>query len=156
MAADLRANLPPLTLHVPEPKFRPGDAVDFAEVDVPPAGSARRPDTAAPAREFTDLAYSLVRVLDEEGRAVGPWDPKLSPDRLRQLLRAMTLLRAFDERMFRAQRQGKTSFYMKCDRRGGRVGRRGISRWHHDDMVLPVSYRQQGILIARNYPPRSR
>ncbi|WP_418935805.1 hypothetical protein, partial [Klebsiella pneumoniae] len=23
-----RANLPPLSLHVPEPKFRPGDAVD--------------------------------------------------------------------------------------------------------------------------------
>ena len=33
-----RANLQPLTLHIPEPKFRPGDAVDFAEVDVPPAG----------------------------------------------------------------------------------------------------------------------
>ncbi len=34
-------NLPRLALHIPEPKFRPGDAVDFAEVDVPPAGEAR-------------------------------------------------------------------------------------------------------------------
>ena len=109
-----RSNLPPLSLHVPEPKFRPGDAVDFAAVDVPPAGSARRPDTVEDARGFTDLAYTLVRVLDDDHRAVGPWDPKLTPDRLRQMLRAMALLRAFDERMFRAQRQGKTSFYMKC------------------------------------------
>ncbi|WP_447410892.1 hypothetical protein, partial [Clostridium perfringens] len=31
-----RANLQPLSLHVPEPKFRPGDTVDFAAVDVPP------------------------------------------------------------------------------------------------------------------------
>jgi 2-oxoisovalerate dehydrogenase E1 component alpha subunit len=29
------------------------------------------------------------------------------------MLRAMALTRAFDDRMFRAQRQGKTSFYMK-------------------------------------------
>ena len=29
------------------------------------------------------------------------------------MLRYMMLVRAFDDRMFRAQRQGKTSFYMK-------------------------------------------
>ena len=145
----LRANLPPLTLHVPEPKFRPGDAVDFAEVDVPPAGAARRPDTAAPAREFTDLAYSLVRVLDDDGRAVGPWDPKLTPDRLRALLRAMALLRAFDERMFRAQRQGKTSFYMKATGEEA-VAVAATFALDRDDMCFP-SYRQQGILIARGY-----
>ena len=52
MASDPRANLQPLSLHVPEPKFRPGDAVDFTRVDVPPAGAARRPDTADRAREF--------------------------------------------------------------------------------------------------------
>ena len=144
-----RPNLPPLTLHVPEPKFRPGDAVDFAEVEVPPAGSARRPDTAAPAREFTDLAYTLVRVLDEEGRAVGPWDPKLSPDRLRALLRTMALLRAFDERMFRAQRQGKTSFYMKATGEEA-VAVAATFALDRDDMCFP-SYRQQGILIARGY-----
>ena len=47
MASDHpRANLKPLSLHVPEPKFRPGDTVDFAEVDIPAAGAARRPDTA--------------------------------------------------------------------------------------------------------------
>ncbi|RZM08476.1 MAG: hypothetical protein EOP68_11550, partial [Sphingomonas sp.] len=61
MATHSRANLPPLALHVPEPKFRPGDAVDFASVDVPPAGATRRPDTADDARSFTDLAYGLVR-----------------------------------------------------------------------------------------------
>ena len=26
-----------------------------------------------------DLAYGLVRVLDDEGTAVGQWDPKLPP-----------------------------------------------------------------------------
>ncbi|WP_312487696.1 3-methyl-2-oxobutanoate dehydrogenase (2-methylpropanoyl-transferring) subunit alpha [Sphingomonas sp.] len=145
-----RANLAPLQLHVPEPKFRPGDAVDFASVEVPPAGAQRRPDTAAPADSFHELSYTLVRVLDDEGRAVGPWDPKLSPDRLRRMLRHMVLLRAFDERMFRAQRQGKTSFYMKA------LGEEAVAvaaahALDYEDMCFP-SYRQQGLLIARDWP----
>ncbi|MBY0303826.1 MAG: 3-methyl-2-oxobutanoate dehydrogenase (2-methylpropanoyl-transferring) subunit alpha [Sphingomonas sp. 28-62-20] len=144
-----RANLQPLSLHVPEPKFRPGDAVDFVHVDVPPAGSAARPDTAARPDSFTELSYTLIRVLDDDGQAVGPWDPKLSPDMLRRMLRSMALVRAFDERMFRAQRQGKTSFYMKC------TGEEAIAvaaahALDYEDMCFP-SYRQQGLLIARGW-----
>ena len=144
-----RLNLQPLTLHVPEPKFRPGDAVDFADVDAPPAGETRRPDTADPASRFTELAYTMIRVLDEQGSAVGPWDPRLSPDVLRRLLRSMVLLRAFDDRMFRAQRQGKTSFYMKA------LGEEAVAvaaafALASDDMCFP-SYRQQGLLIARGW-----
>ena len=144
------SNLPRLSLHVPEPKFRPGDPVDFVGVEVPPAGAAPRPDTAAPAAAFTDLAYTLIRVLDDEGRAVGPWDPRLDPDRLRALLRSMVRLRAFDERMFRAQRQGKTSFYMKATGEEA-VAVAAAYALDRDDMCFP-SYRQQGLLIARDYP----
>jgi 2-oxoisovalerate dehydrogenase E1 component alpha subunit len=144
-----RANLQPLSLYVPEPKFRPGDAVDFSEVHVPPAGETRRPDIADKASTFTDLAYQLVRVLDEGGQAVGPWNPRLAPDTLRNILRSMALVRAFDERMFRAQRQGKTSFYMKC------TGEEAVAvpaayALDYDDMCFP-SYRQQGLLIARGW-----
>jgi 2-oxoisovalerate dehydrogenase E1 component alpha subunit len=145
-----RANLPPLSLHVPEPKFRPGDAVDFSHFDVPPAGEQRRPDTAAAADSFHDLAFTLVRVLNDNGDAVGPWNPRLSPDKLRQMLRYMALLRAFDERMFRAQRQGKTSFYMKATGEEA-VAVAATMALQRDDMTFP-SYRQQGILIARDWP----
>ena len=143
------ANRPPLSLHVPEPRFRPGDAVDYTHVEVPPAGSARRPEPGDAAASFHELSFGLVRVLDEENRAVGPWAPRLSPDMLRQMLRNMALVRAFDERMFRAQRQGKTSFYMKS------TGEEAVSvaaamAMQRDDMCFP-SYRQQGILITRDY-----
>src|SRR5678816_2271554 len=60
------------------------------------------------------LCTHLVRVLDDGGKAVGPWDPKLAPDTLRKMLKDMKTVRVFDDRMYRAQRQGKTSFYMKC------------------------------------------
>ena len=41
----LRRNAPHLALHVPEPRFRPGDTPDFSNLKIPAAGSAPRPDT---------------------------------------------------------------------------------------------------------------
>ena len=143
-------NRPRLELHVPEPKFRPGDAVDFSHIEVPEAGAQPRPDEACAASETNPLCTDLVRVLGDDHRAHGPWDPRLTPDRLRQMLRDMALTRAFDERMYRGQRQGKTSFYMKCTGEEAT----SVAAAHalaSDDMVFP-SYRQQGILIARGYP----
>ena len=48
-----------------------------------------------------------------ERRPLGSFEA-LEPDTLRAMLGHMAMVRAFDERMFRGQRQGKTSFYMKC------------------------------------------
>ena len=110
----LRRNAPNLALHVPEPRFRPGDTPDFSNLTIPAAGSAPRPDTTAAASETHPLATQLVRVLGDDNQAVGPWDPKLDPETLRKMLRDMVTVRIFDDRMYRSQRQGKTSFYMKC------------------------------------------
>src|SRR6202012_4586429 len=96
------------------------------------------------------LATALVRVLDEKDRAVGEWDPRLDPETLRQGLRWMMLTRAYDERMYRAQRTGKTSFYM-TSRGEEAVAVAQAMALRPDDMLF-TSYRQQGLLIARNYP----
>ena len=149
MAEGTRRNLPPLSLYVPEPRFRPGDPVDYSDFDRGEAGSVARPPIDAAPASMRDHAYGLVRVLDDEGRAVGPWDPRLEPDRLIAMLRHMALTRAYDDRLYRAQRQGKTSFYMKC------TGEEATSiaaayALDRDDMCFP-SYRQQGLLIARNW-----
>src|SRR5690606_2235548 len=81
---------------------------------IPEAGAQPRPDEACDASETWPLCTDLIRVLDDGGHARGPWNPRLSPERLIDLLRQMALVRAFDGRMYRAQRQGKTSFYLKC------------------------------------------
>ncbi|WP_379550087.1 3-methyl-2-oxobutanoate dehydrogenase (2-methylpropanoyl-transferring) subunit alpha [Qipengyuania sp. DGS5-3] len=144
------SNKPALELHVPEPKYRPGDTADFSHIDIGQPGDMPRPDEACAPADMHDLAYGLVRVLGDDNKAHGPWDPKLSPDTLRTMLHHFSTTRAFDERMFRGQRQGKTSFYMKC------TGEEATSiatsmALASDDMIFP-SYRQQGILIARGYP----
>ena len=143
------ANLPPLSLHIPEPQYRPGDTADFSNIEVLAAGVTPRPDSAADASTMRDMVYGLVRVLDDEGQAVGAWNPRLDADTLRKMLRAMALTRAFDERMFRAQRQGKTSFYMKSTGEEA-VAVAAAFALDRDDMCFP-SYRQQGILIARDW-----
>ncbi|WFL76871.1 3-methyl-2-oxobutanoate dehydrogenase (2-methylpropanoyl-transferring) subunit alpha [Altererythrobacter arenosus] len=147
---DAGHNKPALSLHVPEPKYRPGDTVDFSHLNIPDAGAQARPDETCEPREMSGLAYDLVRVLGDDDKAHGPWDPKLDPETLRTMLGHMAMVRAFDERMFRGQRQGKTSFYMKC------TGEEATSvaaamALASDDMVFP-SYRQQGVLIVRGYP----
>ena len=76
-------NLPPLSLHVPEPHFRPGDEANFSTFDIPAADAAPRPDETAAASDMRDMAYGLVRVLDEDGQAVGNWNPNLPPETLR-------------------------------------------------------------------------
>lgn len=145
-----KSNLPPLELHVPEPRFRPGDAVDYSDMVVPKAGEAKRPDESASPHDMRDLAFGLVRVLDDDHNAVGAWDPKLSVDMKLDMLNKMSLTRAFDERLYRAQRQGKTSFYMKCTGEEA-TSVAAAAAMANDDMVFP-SYRQQGILISRGYP----
>jgi 2-oxoisovalerate dehydrogenase E1 component alpha subunit len=146
----MKPNRPELKLHVPEPRFRPGDTPDFSNLDIPAAGSAPKPDIGISAAETEPLTKGLVRVLDDNGKAVGPWDPKLDSDTLRKILRDMVLQRIFDDRMYRAQRQGKTSFYMKA------TGEEAIAittatALDREDMNFPT-YRQQGLLIARGYP----
>jgi 2-oxoisovalerate dehydrogenase E1 component alpha subunit len=143
-------NRPNLAFHVPEPQFRPGDTVDFSNIVIPRVDATPRPDETAEPAGMRDLAYGLIRVLGDDDLAAGRWNPHLNGDTILGMLRAMALTRAFDERMFRAQRQGKTSFYMKS------TGEEAVSvaaafALDREDMCFP-SYRQQGILIARGWP----
>jgi 2-oxoisovalerate dehydrogenase E1 component alpha subunit len=135
---------------VPEPAFRPGDTSDFSSLNIPSAGEAPRPDTGVAASETHPLTTDLVRVLGDDGKAVGAWDPKLDPETLRKMLRDMVTVRIFDDRMYRAQRQGKTSFYMKATGEEA-IAVAAAAALDRDDMHFPT-YRQQGLLIARGYP----
>jgi 2-oxoisovalerate dehydrogenase E1 component alpha subunit len=138
----------PLRLYVPEPSGRPGHETDFSYLHLSPAGAVRRPAVDASPADTSDLAYSLVRVLDDDGRAVGPWAPQVGQELLRTGLRAMMKTRVYDARMLIAQRQKKISFYMQC------LGEEAIATAHAlalqpGDMCFPT-YRQQGLLLVRD------
>ena len=142
---------PALRLHVPEPSGRPGCETDFSYLHLSPAGAVRRPPVDSAPFDTADLAFGLIRVLDEQGKAVGPWAPQIEPARLRKGLRAMMKTRTFDARMLIAQRQRKLSFYMQS------VGEEAIGTAQAQallpgDMCFPT-YRQQSLLLSRDDVP---
>src|SRR5579864_7451848 len=141
--------VPRLALHIPPHHPAPGERPDFSYVRRYAAGVTERPAIDVPAQATHELAYHLIRVLDDDGKAVGAWNPGLDPETLRRGLRAMMLTRAFDDRMYRAQRQGKTSFYMKCTGEEA-IGVAQAFALAPDDMAFAY-YRQQGLLIARGW-----
>jgi 2-oxoisovalerate dehydrogenase E1 component alpha subunit len=117
---------------------------------VPEAGIVSRPEIDVDPADIRDHAYQLIRVLNAEGVAVGPWDPKIDPDLLLKGLRAMMLTRTYDNRMLKVQRQGKSSFYMKSTGEEA-VAVAGALALDREDMCFPT-YRQQGLLVARDWP----
>ena len=139
-----------LSLHIPMPRARPGEPASFEWLSIPAAGLVPRPPIDVPADQVTDLPFQLIRVLDESGAAVGAWDPHLSADHLRRGLRAMLLTRSFDDRMFRAHRQGKTSFFMKSTGEEA-IGAAQSLALRCEDMCFPT-YRVVSWLMARDYP----
>ena len=140
----------PLHLHVPEPTGRPGKTTDFSYLHLSPAGSVPRPPIDVAPVDTSELTFALIRVLDEQGDAVGPWVPDIDQDTMRAGLRAMLKTRVFDARMLIAQRQKKMSFYMQS------LGEEAIGTAHgmalqHGDMCFPT-YRQQSLLMVRDVP----
>lgn len=134
-------------LHVPAVPARPGEQPDFSYVKVAAAGVAPRPPIDVPVLGTAPLAEDLIRVLDDRHHAVGPWAPKLDAEALRRGLRVMMLTRAFDDRMQRAQRQGRITFYMRS------LGEEAVSAaaaiaLRDGDMLFP-SYRNQGLFLSR-------
>ena len=137
-------------LQIPVPAARPGDTPDFSRIVFAPAGHVRRPLPDAPESELRDLPYTLIRVLDDAGQAVGAWADGHDTAVLRRGLKAMLTTRLIDDRLFRAHRQGKTSFYIKS------TGEEAIPAAQAfvlgpDDMIF-TSYRSLAWLMARNYP----
>jgi 2-oxoisovalerate dehydrogenase E1 component alpha subunit len=139
------------TLNIPHPPARPGDAPDFDYVQISAAGAAERPEVNCSVRSMAHLSDEMVRVLDDNHAAVGPWDPQLEAGELQIGLRHMLLTRLFDAHMVRMQRQGKISFYMQS------LGEEAISvaqamALEPSDMLFP-SYRTQGLQISRGRNP---
>ncbi len=137
-------------LHVPKTPARPGDAPDFRYLKLSPAGKVARPEVGALWQDIRFLSEELVRVLDDQHRAAGPWNPQLDPQLLLAGLRHMLLTRVFDDRMQRIQRSGKISFYMRS------LGEEAVSvamamALRPADMLFP-SYRNQALYVVRGRP----
>ena len=138
----------PLRLRIPQPARgeHPPDRVRYVSA----AGEMAKPALDEKVERVALMRKQLVRVLDDDGHAVGDWVPDLSVDDKKQGLRNMLLVRSYDARMLQAHRQGKISFYMRS------LGEEAIAcaqqrALRPGDMHFPT-YRQPGLLISSGYP----
>jgi 2-oxoisovalerate dehydrogenase E1 component subunit alpha len=147
-SAPLRDALP-LELRVPVAPYRPGDTPQFSPF-ANTAGDLPRPDTLAPHEELRQHAEGMIRVLDDQDAAVGPWNPALSGQQLRLGLETMLRARHLDARMMAMHRQGRLSFYLSS-RGEEAVAVAGAMAYAHRDVLFP-SYRQPGLWLVRGMP----
>jgi|TARA_R100000501_G_scaffold1440_2_gene4386 2-oxoisovalerate dehydrogenase E1 component alpha subunit len=138
------------SLYIPQPTARPGDNPGFDHLAIPAVGETRRPEIFDSESQMRDMPFGLVRVLDEEGQAVGPWQIDVDPEQLRAGLKAMVKTRLFEDRMFRSHRQGKTSFYIRSTGEEA-IGAAQSLVLGKADMCFPT-YRMLAWLMARDYP----
>lgn len=136
-------------LFIPEASSRPDSKPDFSHLEIPHPSESFKPDVMTPALEMQSLAYGLVRVLDDSHNSTGPWQPQLSDEQLIEGLTKMIKVRTYDDRMFKMQRQGKLSFYVKSSGEEAVSIAQGMAL-RDSDMLFP-SYRQQGLLFAREH-----
>jgi 2-oxoisovalerate dehydrogenase E1 component alpha subunit len=133
-------------LHVPDAPHRPGDEPRFAKFTQQP-GDLARPEPLVRYEALREHAYGLVRVLNDDGAATGPWNPNLSVDALRAGLEMMLRIRHFDSRMLTMQRQGRLSFYLESKGEEAIAVAAGMAL-RPSDLLFP-SYRQQGLMLVR-------
>ncbi len=91
-----------------------------------------------------------LSILDSEGHLDAALEPKLSPDELRSLYRAMVLGRRLDERMVRLQRQGRIGTFAPI--KGQEASQLGSAfTLRPTDWMVP-SFREAAAMIWRGWP----
>ncbi len=147
----------PMALSVPEPPARPGDEPDFSHLHIPAAGAVHRPPIDVDPEETHPFTTTIIRVLDDDGAAVGDWTSTLSAELKIRALRNMIETRVFDEQAMLLQRQGKAAFAMQSRGEeavavGSALAVDATSPGYGPglDMHFPT-YRQQGILVANGH-----
>ena len=96
------------------------------------------------------FAVSHLSILDSDGNLDVALEPKLSPDDLKKLYRAMLLGRRLDERMLRLQRQGRIgTFAPGKGQEASQIGSAFALR--PTDWLVP-SFRETAAMLWRGWP----
>ncbi|HIH05304.1 TPA: pyruvate dehydrogenase (acetyl-transferring) E1 component subunit alpha [Candidatus Woesearchaeota archaeon] len=96
------------------------------------------------------FGVDYYQVLDKDGNADQSLMPRLSDEQLRQMYESMVFIRAFDQKAFTMQRQGRIGTYIQvAGQEASQVG--AALAMQPQDMLFP-SFRESGMLIARKHP----
>lgn len=91
-----------------------------------------------------------LEILDEEGRVDDSLMPELDPERVRGLYRDMVLMRTFDDKALKLQRQGRMGTWPPI--KGQEAVQAGVALAMGDDDWLIPAFREHGVMVLRGVP----
>src|SRR5215467_10819527 len=91
-----------------------------------------------------------LSILDGDGKLDAKLDPKLAPNDLKRMYRAMRLGRRLDERMLRLQRQGRIGTFAPIKgQEAAQIG--SVATLRPTDWMVP-SFRETAAMLWRGWP----
>jgi pyruvate dehydrogenase E1 component alpha subunit len=91
-----------------------------------------------------------LEILDSEGRVDGALMPEIDPGRIRELYRDMVLMRTFDQKALKLQRQGRMGTWPPI--KGQEAVQAGVALAMADNDWLIPAFREHGIMALRGVP----
>jgi pyruvate dehydrogenase E1 component alpha subunit len=91
-----------------------------------------------------------LEILDVEGQVDGDLMPDLDPSKVRALYRDMVLMRSFDEKALKLQRQGRMGTWPPI--KGQEAVQAGVALAMGDEDWLIPAFREHGVMVLRGVP----
>ncbi|HET8563334.1 MAG TPA: pyruvate dehydrogenase (acetyl-transferring) E1 component subunit alpha [Candidatus Binatia bacterium] len=105
-----------------------------------------------PKKTIKSFKVEWLQILDEQGNCDQELRPPLSDERIRKLYESMVLARAFDEKAFKLQREGRLGTYASIlGQEAAQIG--SASALQPSDWMFP-SFREPGASMVRGLPLR--
>ena len=103
-----------------------------------------------PRTRVYEAVTERLEILDTEGRVDDTLMPEIDPSRIRDLYRDMVLMRTFDEKALKLQRQGRMGTWPPI--KGQEAVQAGVAlAMGENDWLIP-SFREHGIMVLRGVP----
>jgi pyruvate dehydrogenase E1 component alpha subunit len=103
-----------------------------------------------PRTRVYEAVTERLEILDVDGQVDAPLMPELSVDQVRGLYRDMVMMRAFDEKALKMQRQGRMGTWPPI--RGQEAVQAGVALAMADQDWLIPAFREHGIMVLRGVP----
>jgi pyruvate dehydrogenase E1 component alpha subunit len=103
-----------------------------------------------PRRKVYEAVTERLEILDTEGGVDGALMPAIDPGRIRDLYRDMVLMRTFDDKALKLQRQGRMGTWPPI--KGQEAVQAGVAlAMGENDWLIPA-FREHGIMALRGVP----
>ncbi len=103
-----------------------------------------------PRQPLYEATTERIEILDADGNVDRALMPDLDPERIREVYSSMVLMRAFDDKAIRLQRQGRMGTWASIA--GQEAAQAGVGLAMDEEDWLVPAFREHGLMLMRGIP----